>query len=137
MDHFTKAKAEAEKFYFSIEKVYSWYFREDILFEADGWDHLLKTGRETQRLEEEQLARFDGLKLAPWFLQQPFPPQRVRVRKTAEETIMYWKFIVDYQDYTGGVNYELKIIVRQIDNGPKKLYSVFKDRYLAEKENKE
>jgi hypothetical protein len=106
------------------------HFKEKVFFNAKGLDHLKFKDREKTRLIQDQYMRFKLLYLVPDILKLSRTLQGLRMEKRFERTrihsrtenilksVTYYKFIA-----VVGRN-QIRIIVKQIENGQKFFWSI-------------
>jgi len=111
--------------YIKIQNVYSPFFDENVLFGADGWNHLLKS-RGVPRIQEEFLSRFQLLHIGCKLLAKNFPPTEYSCRDYGNNYLVeFYSFIYAYQTQIGE-EFRLKMVIRQKPNQPKHFYSLIK-----------
>jgi len=117
---------EAE--YKKIQKIYSPFFDEEILFGADGWNHLLKS-RGVPQTREEFLARFGLLEIGFVLLGKNFPPTEYNCRDYGGGYLVeFYSFVYAFQTQSGE-EFRLKMVIRQKPNKPKHFYSLIKTKH--------
>jgi hypothetical protein len=134
-DKFNEVKHEAEDSYNKIGVVYCPYFKENIHFNAKGFDHLIFKSWNRARLADDQFSRLRHLKLAPEIVSQSktlqgvWPTQKFeRVKKKDGrwkkqlKLITYYEFIAVMESH--GSKVRVKIIVKQIEGGEKFFFSI-------------
>lgn len=124
------AKNSAEKYYKEIGEVYCPYFREKIIFNAHGLEHLKFKGRNKARSNTDQYMRLKLLKLAPSIIQKSHTLQEQYECKRFErlkigskwETMMVE---VTYYAFIAIVNgARMKVVVKQIGDRSKFFWSL-------------
>ena len=65
LDDFEEVKLLGEKYYKSLNDIYSPYFKESVKFNTQALEHLKFKKRGKARLEQDQYMRFKLLHLAP------------------------------------------------------------------------
>ena len=129
-EKFNKKKSEAENYYKNIREIYCPYFREKIVFNAKGWEHLkFKTYRHA-RTRNDQYIRFKLLHLVPEIIKNSHTVQGIWTTKKLEfmninsrwENIMknvtFWEFIAVIEEV------RVRIIIKQIEEGVKYFWSI-------------
>lgn len=127
---FEKIRADAEKFYVAIGDVHCPYFGEKIIFNSTGFKHLKFKSNQVARPRSEQYARLKLLILAPQVLSLSRTVQgishtkhfeRIRVYSRTDiilKPVSYYEFIAVLE------NVRIKIVVKQVDGGPKFFWSI-------------
>jgi len=129
-EKFKEIKEKGEKFYKSLREVYCPYFKEKIVFNAQGLEHLKFKQREKARYEQDQYMRFYLIHLAPEVLKISNSVQGVWETKRFEylKTNKKWENIlksVTYYEFVAVIKRNrVKIIVKQIDDGKKVFWSI-------------
>lgn len=124
----TFSKPDFEYQYSKIQKVYSPFFDEEILFGPDGWSHLLKS-RGVPRAEDEFLARYELLEIGCKLLNKNFPPTEYTCRDYGKNYLVeFYSFIYAYQK-ENGERFRLKMVIRQKSDKPKHFYSIIKMKH--------
>lgn len=120
---FEEIKEKGEKLYKEISKAYCPYFKEKILFNSQGLEHLKYKKRDRIRQIQDQYMRFKLLHLVPEILRLSHTLQglletkkfvKVRIHNRTDillKSVNYYEFIALIK------RYRLKIILKQIDNG--------------------
>lgn len=127
---FQKLKKEAEDLYKGLGEVYCPYFKEKIVFNAKGLEHLKFKKKNHARSQEDQNMRLKYLSLAPKILELSRTIQGISNRKSFEPIrshsrtemkfvqISYFEFIAILE------NVRVRVIIKQIENGPKYFWSI-------------
>jgi hypothetical protein len=127
---FNEQKERAENLYKSIGEIFCPYFRETISFTAKGLEHLKFKSKHQSRLIEDQFVRFKLLHLAPEVIKLSKTIQGIAHTKSFEEIrsnnrtetllkpVSYYEFIAILE------NKRVRIVVKQIENGPKYFWSI-------------
>ena len=127
---FKEVKEKGEELYKSLSEVYCPYFKEKIVFNAQGLEHLKFKRRDKARLEQDQYMRFKLLNLAPEILKLSYILQgiletqkfeRVRVHNRTDTILKP----VTYYEFIGIIKRNrVRIIIKQVDGGPKFFWSL-------------
>lgn len=127
---FEKIKLNAELLYKTLDQVYCPFFKEKIMFNSLGLEHLKFKQPRKARLEQDQYMRFKLLNLAPMIIGKSGTVQgiwetkgfeQVRTNKRSEyvlKEVIYYEFIAVVK------NSRAKILVKQIENGEKFFWSI-------------
>ena len=128
---FEEIKLNAESLYKSFGEVYCPFFKEKIIFNSLGIEHLKFKRYEKARLEQDQYMRFKLLYLAPEIIKQSHTLQGFqeikkfeRIRKYSRtenvlRVVLYYEFIAVIK------RNRVKIVIKQIEDGPKLFWSIF------------
>jgi hypothetical protein len=120
-------KKDFKKQYDQIQKAYSLFFEEDILFDSSGWNHLVKDGNGKPRVYHEFEERFKLLKLGCRFLSKNFPPTEYICKEYKNNYLVeYYSFIYAYRCVEEKKEFRLKMVIRQKSNKSKYFYSLIK-----------
>ncbi len=135
IDKFNEVKHEAENFYNKINLVYCPYFKEEVLFNVKGLDHLIFKNWNKTRPIIDQYVRFRHLQLAPEVIRNSKTLQGIWVTNKFErikrkdgkweqklKLITYYEFIAVLESH--GSKVRVKIIVKQIHGGEKFFLSI-------------
>jgi len=142
-EEFQNLKQEAEKFYKSItEGVLCPYFKEKISFNAKGLEHLKFSRKNHARIQQDQYMRLKLLHLAPRVLGLSHTIQGISERTGFElirssahnETLP--KFSTCYEFVAIIDNVRVKVVVKQVENGPKYFWSIIPFWKYDEKKKK-
>jgi len=131
-DNLDKLKEAVKKLYSETRAVRCPYFNEDVVFSPEGYRHLLYKGRDNEKRRDKR-SRFMRLKLfrlAPellcltktvqeYFSTSHFVP--IKHHKKKEKVLRhveYWGFVAILKER------RIKVIVRQVHNGPKQFWSL-------------
>jgi hypothetical protein len=127
---FEEVKTKAETHYGKLGEIYCPYFKERIVFNAMGLEHLKFKSRERARSQNDQYMRFKLLYLAPEIIRQSstlqgkwetkkFEKKRVNSRTdTILMNVTYYEFIALIK------RDRVKVIIKQIENSPKFFWSL-------------
>lgn len=108
---FEKARDDAESFYKGIGEIHCPYFKEKIIFNAKGIEHLKFKDIRQARPHGDQYIRFRLISLAPKIIQESHTLQGISMRKAFErekthgrwDTIMrtatYYEFVAVVNNY--------------------------------------
>lgn len=123
-------KQEAEKFYKTIGEIFCPYLKEKIYFNAKGLEHLKFNRKNHARPLEDQYMRLRLIKLAPEVLKLSHTIQGISHIKGFElmrsnsrnemvlKSLSYYEFIAIVRDV------RIRIVIKQIENGPKYFWSI-------------
>lgn len=129
-EKFQRVKYKAEELYKTLGEIYCPYFGEKIIFNAKGLEHLKFKKKNHARSREDQHIRLKYLRLAPEILKLSKTIQGIShaksfeiIRSNARTEIMlkpvsYYEFIAILEDV------RVRIIVKQIETGPKYFWSI-------------
>ncbi len=110
-------KEEAEIFYKKIGSVWCPALNYSVRFDEIGFTHLQRKGRKF-RAKNEQKRRFALLpSVENILISRPFSSYEERIIGSSH--VQYWKFM-DRRDAN-----VIKVVVRQVNNGPKHFLSVY------------
>lgn len=122
---FEEVRRKGEGFYNNLEEIYCSYFKEVVVFNSDGLEHLYFKQREKRRSEQDQYMRFKLLHLVPEILKlsrtlqgmletRQFERLRVHNRtETVMQSVRYFEFIAVMK------RNRVKIIIKQVGEGRK------------------
>jgi hypothetical protein len=129
-EEFEKLKTEKESLYKTFGEVYCPYFKEKVLFNAAGMDHLYFKDYRKPRPEEDQYMRFKLLHLAPEVVRKSGTLQGYRITKKFErirknnktEAIL---MLVTYYEFIAMIKRDrVRIVIKQIGSGSRFFLSV-------------
>lgn len=129
-EKFEGTKRKAEEIYKSIGEVYCPYFKEKVAFHAPGLEHIKFKDRNKTRLASDQYMRFRLLHLAPTVIKLSHTLQGISRRKNFErqKTHARWEILLKNTTYYEFVaiieNVRVRVIVKQIEDGPKFFWSI-------------
>ena len=103
--------------YKKIQKCYCPLLKQDIVFNAKGFNHLLFNGLGKPRIEKERIYRLKLLTLSINVLQNASSV----VEYTHHNTIEYWKL----QECVGSKNQMIVVILKRIGKGQIFFYSIW------------
>ena len=113
------AIAEYKKLYQIIGSVECPYFvGEKVFFNRKGFNHLLRRGK-TPRFSAEQDERLALLKYCKNMLSIGHDYVEYRTVEKLDTAAFFWTFTARFE------NLNIKLVVRQIDNGQKHSFSIF------------
>lgn len=127
---FDKVKEETEIFFKNLDEVYCPYFKEKIIFNAKGLEHLKFQRKNHARTREDQFTRFKLLKLVVEILPLSHTLQGISQTKGFElvrsnarnemvlQSIIYYEFVAIVRGY------RLRVVVKEVEGGPKYFWSV-------------
>ena len=125
---FERARNEAEEFYKKIGGVECPYFKEKIVFNVKGIDHIKFSRLRHARPHRDQYIRFRLISLAPKILQDSHTLQGLSKRNNLErvKTNSRWesvKRLVTYFEFVAVVNgYRVRVIVKEVESGGGKYF---------------
>jgi len=129
-EEFQKFKDSFEKDYKNIGQIKCPYFNEDITFNAKGLEHLKFLRKNHARITDEQIIRIRLFPLVPEILKLTRTIQGITHTKHFEVVrtnqrneiialpVVYYEFIAIIKDK------RVRVIIKQIYNGPKFFWSV-------------
>lgn len=129
-ENFLKKKEEVEAVYKAVGEVYCPYCQEKIAFNSKGLEHLKFKTKNHARSREDQYTRFRIFHLAPKIITASKTIQGILHTKGFElvrthartesvlKPVSYYEFIA-IMDYK-----RVRVVVKQIDDGPKYFWSV-------------
>lgn len=129
-EHFEEIKEKGETLYKGIGEVYCPFFKEKIVFNTQGLEHLKFKRREKARSEQDQYMRFKLIHLAPEVLTASHTLQGVLHTKKFERvrihnrTDMVLKPVEYYEFIAVMKRDRVKVIVKQVDQGEKMFWSI-------------
>ena len=127
---FEHAKQDAEAFYKTVGKVSCPYFKEEVVFNAKGIEHIKFTRIRQARPHQDQYIRFRLLRLAPEIIRLSHTLQGISTRKSfeREKTHSRWEHIMrsaTYYEFVAVVkDVRIRVIVKQVELGPKYFWSI-------------
>jgi len=108
-----------KNFYKNIGNVKCHYFNNALIFfNKNGFNHLIRTGN-SQRSIFDQRRRLRLIKYCPEILMGRYISVKSRIILKGSKTFYYWSFKAHVDDIY------MKLIVRQVDKGPKQFFSIF------------
>lgn len=129
-NRFLEAREKAEEEYKKIERVYCPYFKEDVVFNAKGIEHIKFKNIRQARSHRDQYIRLRLISLAPKILRASHTCQGFSRRKVfeREKTNSRWEEVmrsVTYYEFVSVVNeVRVRIIVKQVEDGQKYFWSI-------------
>lgn len=127
---FEEIKSKGENFYKSLTEVYCPYFKEKIVFNAQGLEHLKFKQRGKARYEQDQYIRFKLIHLAPEVLKISNSVQGIWETKRFEYIKINKKWVnvlknATYYEFIAVIKRNrIKIIVKQVGEGNKIFWSI-------------
>lgn len=127
---FERIKTEAENFYKNIGEVGCPYFNEKVAFNSKGLEHLKFLRKNHARSKEDQYTRLRLVSLAPEVIKLSRTIQGISNTKNLElwrsnkrteivmKPVAYYEFVAILNDI------RVRVIVKQVDNGPKYFWSI-------------
>lgn len=129
-EEFKKIKECGEELYKNFHEVYCPYFKEKVVFNSQGLEHLKFKQRGKARFEQDQFMRLKLMNLAPEVLKISSSVQGIWETKRFEhmKTNSDWSYIlksVTYYEFIAVLQRNrVKIIVKQVENGKKIFWSI-------------
>lgn len=127
---FKEIKEKGENLYKSLGEIYCPYFKEKVLFNLAGLEHLKFKRREKIRLEKDQYMRFKLIHLAPEIIKLSHTLQgvlkmnkfeRVRSHNRTDTVLKH----VSYYEFVALIKRDrVKVIIKQIENGENFFWSI-------------
>ena len=127
---FDTARENAETFYKTIGEVKCPYFQEKIVFNTKGLEHIKFQTLRKARSRKDQYIRFRLVSLAPKIIQTSHTLQGLSIRNVfeREKSHGHWQSTMrsaTYYEFVAVVNgYRVRVIVKQVENGPKYFWSI-------------
>ncbi len=127
---FERIKIEAETIYKTIREVWCPYFKEKVVFNAKGWEHIRFQGLRQARSHQDQYIRLRLISLAPKIIQSSHTLQGLSVRRSfeRERTQGRWEMTMRaatyYEFVTVIKDCRVRVIVKQVEDGPKYFWSI-------------
>ena len=129
-EKFEKIKKRAEDFYKDINFVNCPYFKEKILFNAKGLDHIKFKRWNNTRIVGDQYMRLKLIKYAPQVIEKSHTLQGYKQTKEFEQIKInsrwdkLWKN-VDYYEFVAVFDgIRVRVIIKQISGGKKYFWSI-------------
>lgn len=129
-EDFEKVRKKAEEFYKSISAVYCPYFKERIVLNALGFEHIKLKSWKRPRLKEDQYMRLKLLKYIPQILENSKTVQGISQLKEFVRQKKYgrWEAVltnVYYYEFIAVLdNKRIKIVIKQIEDGEKFFWTI-------------
>jgi len=129
-EQFNNLKSKSEELYKSINEVYCPFFKEKIVFNAKGLEHLKFKSKNHARLHNDQYIRLKLLHLAPKILKLSNTLQNFSERKVFELNrsnhrnekilvdVIYYEFIAVLEEI------RVRIIIKKVGTAPKYFWSI-------------
>lgn len=129
-EKFIRTKQRAEELYKTLGELHCPYFEEKVVFNTKGLEHLKFKKKNHARSREDQYIRLKHLHLAPEIIKLSKIVQGISHTKSFEiirsnarteiilKPVSYYEFIAIIE----GVR--VRIIIKQIENGPKYFWSI-------------
>lgn len=127
---FEQRRQEAETFYKSIGEVWCPYFKEKVVFNTRGLEHIKFKGVRQARTRVDQYIRFRLISFAPKIIQVSHTLQGITKRRNfeREKTNSRWEStmrLVTYYEFVAVINEtRIRIIIKQVEDGPKYFWSI-------------
>jgi len=128
-NNYEEIKDRANLFYKNINKIFCPFFNEKIVFNSEGFNHLIYKNK-SKRLDSEQIMRFKLLERAIKLIgltntKQDFSENIIVVKKKKHKKIINSSENVYYYGFIGIINnFRIKVIIRKIGNGNRHFWSV-------------
>jgi hypothetical protein len=142
-EEFEKIKKNAEEFYKSITNgVDCPYFKEKVVFNSKGLEHLKFLRKNHARTRQDQFMRLKLLYLAPKVIglsrtiqgiSESFGFELMRSNASNEKVlkpVYYYEFVAVLEDR------RVRVVVKQVENGPKYFWSIIPFWKIDKKNNK-
>ena len=129
-EQFNNLKLKNEEIYKSIGEVYSPFFKEKIIFNAKGLEHLKFKSKNHARLRDDQYIRLKLLHLAPKIIKLSNTIQGFSERKAFElnrsnhrnekilVNVIYYEFVAILEEI------RVRVIVKKVGTAPKYFWSI-------------
>lgn len=130
IDDFEEIRAKGEDIYKSFTEMYCPYFKEKILFNSQGLEHLCFRSRGKARPKQDQYMRFRLIHLAPLIIRASSTLQGIWETKQFVPIKMgsRWEHVfkdVAYYELIALVKRDrVKIVIKQVENGQKIFWSL-------------
>ena len=127
---FEEVKAKGEELYKSFTETYCSYFKEKVLFNARGLEHLKFKSFKKTRTEKDQYMRFKLLHLVPEILRLSRTVQGIFETKKFEKVRIHgrtetvFKLVHFYEFIAVMERDRVKVIIKQIGEGEKFFWSL-------------
>ena len=131
LSNYEKLRADAQKFYAGIGKIFSPAFNQDIYFNAEGFNHIIFKGSRSEREKSSQVLRFKLLALAVKLIKlsttyqefeetlKEFEVKSFKQKTNKSKAVQYWGIIAIIDGR------KIKVIVRKIgENGTMHFWSI-------------
>jgi hypothetical protein len=118
-NYFEQKKEKAQQIYDAQQSIYSPFFKQNIILNADGFHHLRYSARR-ERSRGEQIYRFTLLPLGLHILKTATTLQEYRKLSNRAETVEWWGFVAIFVKQKIGV----RIIIRKTGNGNIHFWSI-------------
>ncbi len=127
---FDRVRRGAEIVYKAIGEIWCPYFKEKIIFNAKGWEHLKFKTHGHARERGDQYVRFKLLYLAPEVLKISHAVQGVSQMKKMEfmnvnsrwewvmKRVEFWEFIAVIDEV------RVRVVIKQVEGGAKHFWSI-------------
>ncbi|MEK7622075.1 MAG: hypothetical protein AAB415_02755 [Patescibacteria group bacterium] len=145
IEKFNEVKRQAEVFYKTIGEVHCPYFQDKVTFNAKGLEHLKFQSKNHARSQADQYTRLKLIHLAPEVVKLSRTIQGMShgnnfeyIRSNARtefviKNVSYYEFIAILEDRQE--NKRVRVVVKQIENGPKYFWSII-PFWKMDKENR-
>lgn len=129
-EQFNKVKSQNEELYKSLGEIYCPYFKEKIIFNAKGLEHLKFKSKNHARPQNDQYIRLKLLHLAPKILKlsgtiQGFSERKIFVLNRSNHRnekilveVVYYEFVAVLEEV------RVRIIVKKVGTAPKYFWSI-------------
>ncbi|MBI2068639.1 MAG: hypothetical protein HYT67_00825 [Candidatus Yanofskybacteria bacterium] len=127
---FEATKIKAEDFYKQIDKIKCPYFNEDVSFNSKGIEHIKFLRKNHARPRNDQYIRLRLINLAPEIIKLSRTIQGISHTRNLEtwrsnnkteivmKPVVYYEFVAILNDI------RVRVIVKQVDGGPKYFWSI-------------
>ena len=129
-EKFKKIKRQAENFYKNINSTYCPYFKEEVLFNTKGLDHIKFKRWNNTRIIKDQYMRLKLIKYAPQVINKSHTLQGCKQTKELEQVKVNnrWDKLlknVDYYEFVAVYDgIRIRVIIKQISGGRKHFWSI-------------
>ena len=129
-EQFDKLKEKSEEFYKTLGEIYCPYFKEKIIFNAKGLEHLKFKSKNHARSRGDQYIRLKLLYLAPEIIKLSHTIQGISERKVFElnrsnhrneknlVNVIYYEFVAILE------NVRVRVVLKKIDETQKYFWSI-------------
>ena len=128
--NYDEIRSRGELLYGTLNTIYCPYFKDHVGFNSQGYEHLIFKRREEKRDVKDQFMRFKLLHLVPLVLGATSTLQGIwktkhfeKVRVSSRNDVLL-KDIVYYEFISVTEGKRIKIIVKEVERGPKIFWSI-------------
>lgn len=129
-EKFEQVRKKAEELYRSIGEIWCPYFKEKVVFNTKGLEHLKFHNVRKARSRYDQYIRLRLIELAPKIINDSHTLQGVSVRNSfeREKTHSRWESVMrsaTYHEFVAVIKeVRVRIIIKSVENGPKYFWSI-------------